>query len=176
MGTQYIKSYLVPNLPVEIFHWFFRKNEYEFALTVDKVLIFNRYNFSSTSNVSLSEQALNPILSDAKFFMNGQTQLGFLESSRRDSIETSYYFKYIESLTSKLSSPVRNVYTYSFALNARDDMLSGAMDFSKMVADKTFIDVSILAAAAAKLTEYNMHMYYKGLVTLTFKDGFMQTF
>ena len=48
--------------------------------------------------------------------------------------------------------------------------------FSKMVADKTFIDVSILAAAAAKLTEYNMHMYYKGLVTLTFKDGFMQTF
>jgi hypothetical protein len=55
-------------------------------------------------------------------------------------------------------------------------MLSGAMDFSKMVADKTFIDVSILAAAAAKLTEYNMHMYYKGLVTLTFKDGFMQTF
>jgi hypothetical protein len=48
---------------------------------------------------------------------------------------------------------------------------SGAMDFSKMVADKTFIDVSMLASANDK--EYLMHMFYTGLVTLTFSGGFM---
>ena len=47
-----------------------------------------------------------------------------------------------------------------------------AMDFSKLVADKTFIDVSILRSA--NNDNYIMHMYYTGLVTLEFSDGFMK--
>jgi hypothetical protein len=167
-----IKNYLVPNIPVETFHWIFRRKVLENEITTIRDLIFNRYNFSSNTSTSLSTQALYPIMSDAKFFMNGQSQLGFLEDSKQDRIETSYYYKYLETLSANLSCPTRNIYTYSFALNPMDDPLTGAMDFSKMVADKTFIDVSILNQA--KHEDYEMHMYYMGLVTLTFNGGFLQ--
>lgn len=171
-GTLRIKNYLIPNIPVETFHWFFRRNELENEITLSQPLIFNRYNFSDTTSVDISVQAMYPIMSDAKFFMNGQSQLGFLEDSAQNRIETSYYFKYIESLSSNLSSPTRNVYTYSFALDPMNTPDSGAMDFSKMVADKTFIDVSILASVNDG--DYLMHMYYVGLVTLNFSNGFMK--
>jgi hypothetical protein len=75
-------------------------------------------------------------------------------------------------MSSNLSTPARNVYTFSFALNPHDDFLSGALDFSKLSGDKTFIDVSILADAINE--DYIMHMYYTGLQTLEFNNGFMK--
>lgn len=170
--TERIKNFLVPNIPVESFHWFFRRSVLENVLTTDASLIFNRYNFSSNTSTDLSVQALYPILSDAKFFMNGQSQLGFLEDGAQNRPDTSYYFKYAEALSANLSSPTRNVYTYSFALDPMHEPLTGAMDFSKLVADKTFIDASILKSA--NNDNYIMHMYYTGLVTLEFSDGFMK--
>jgi hypothetical protein len=171
-GTERIKNYLVPNIPVETFHWFFRRSAVENALTTDASLIFNRYNFSSNTSTDLSVQALYPILSDAKFFINGQSQLGFLEDGAQNRPDTSYYFKYVEAMSANLSCPTRNVYTYSFALDPMHEPLSGAIDFSKLVADKTFIDVSILRSA--NNDNYIMHMYYTGLITLEFNDGFMK--
>jgi hypothetical protein len=171
-GTERIKNYLIPNIPVETFHWFFRKSVLENEITLDQSLIFNRYNFSNTVSTNVATQALYPIMSDAKFFMNGQSQLGFLEDSKQNRIETSYYFKYIEALSSNLTCPTKNIYTYSFALDPMNTPDSGAMDFSKMVADKTFIDVSILSTANSE--DYLMHMFYTGLVTLRFSGGFMK--
>jgi hypothetical protein len=171
--TLRIKNYLVPNIPVETFHWFFRREVLENELTKDPKIIFNRFNFSSNANTSLSVQANYPVMSDAKFFMYGQSQLGFLENpTTHNNKETSYYYKYLESLSSNLSSPIRNVYTYSFALNPMDEPLTGAMDFGKMVADKTFIDVSIMAEANKE--NYKMHMFYMGLETLSFSGGFLK--
>jgi hypothetical protein len=171
-GTVRIKNFLVPNIPVETFHWFFRRSVLENALTTDAALIFNRYNFSSNVSPDLNVQALYPVLSDAKFFMNGQSQLGFLEDGAQDRPQTSYYFKYVEAMSANLSSPTRNVYTYSFALDPMHEPLTGAMDFSQLIADKTFIDTSILTSA--NKNTYIMHMYYTGLVTLTFSGGFMK--
>jgi hypothetical protein len=172
VGTLRIKNYLVPNIQVSTFHWFFRKSILENALTTDASIIFNRYNFSSNVSVDLATQALYPVLSDAKFFINGQSQLGFLEDSAQNRVDTSYYFKYVEAMSSNLSCPTRNVYTYSFALDPMNDLLSGSVDFSQLVADKTFIDTSILASANEY--EYTMHMFYTGLVTLEFSNGFMK--
>ena len=172
-GTSQIKNYLIPNIPVETFHWFFRRSILENEITLNQSLIFNRYNFGDTTSTDIATQALYPMMSDAKFFINGQSQLGFLEDSKQDRIETSYYFKYIEALSTNLSSPTRNVYTYSFALDPMHTPDSGAMDFSKLVADKTFIDVSILTSANDE--DYLMHMFYTGLVTLTFSGGFMKS-
>jgi hypothetical protein len=170
-GSTSAKNFLVPNIPVESFHWFFRRIVLENELAKDKNIIFNRYNFANTTSTSLTTQSNFPIMSDAKFFMNGQSQLGFLEDSKQNRPETSYYFKYLEALSSSLSSPTRNVYTYSFALNPMDGPLSGAIDFSQMVSDKTFIDVSMLTTANSQ--DYNMHMFYMGLQTLTFSGGFL---
>jgi hypothetical protein len=171
--TLRIKNYLVPNIPVETFHWFFRREDLENELTKEPTIIFNRFNFSSNVSTSLSVQANYPVMSDAKFFMYGQSQLGFLENPiTHNNKETSYYYKYLETMSANLSSPIRNVYTYSFALNPMEEPLTGAMDFSKMTADKTFIDVSIMAEANSK--NYKMHMFYVGLETLTFSGGFLK--
>jgi hypothetical protein len=161
----------VPNIPVETFHWFFRRTVLENEITNVNDIIFNRFNFADTTSTSLTVQSNYPIMSDAKFYMNGQSQLGFLEDSKQDRPQTSYYYKYLEALSANLSSPTRNVYTYSFALDPMDGPLSGAMDFSKMDANKTFINVSMLASANDE--DYNMHMFYVGLQTLTFSGGFL---
>jgi len=171
-GTTRIKNYLVPNIPVISFHWFFRRVALENEVTTNREVIFNRYNFGNTSNTAISEQSKFPIMSDAKFFMNGQSQLGFLEDSKQNRIETSYYYKFLEAMSANLSTPTRNVYTFSFALDPHGDFLSGAIDFSKLSGDKTFIDVSMLSTANNE--DYIMHMYYTGLETLEFNNGFMK--
>jgi hypothetical protein len=171
-GSTSAKNFLVPNIPVETFHWFFRRTAFENELSTDNNIIFNRYNFSNILSTNLTTQSNFPILSDAKFFMNGQSQLGFLEDSKRNRPQTSYYYKYLEPLSANLSSPTRNVYTYSFAIDPAGGPLSGAIDFSKMDANKTFIDTSILASSNDN-EDYNMHMFYLGLQTLTFSGGFL---
>ena len=165
-GQTQIKNFLVPSIPVKCFHWFLRKSAFE-QPTGD---FLNRFNYSDTTSTVASDQALSPIMSDAAFFMNGESQLGFMEDTGRSNTKSSIYFKFVETNTCSLSSPERNVYTYSFALNPRAGPLTGAMDFKTLTSDKTFINMSMLASAA---DEYVMNMFYLGLVTLQFKDGFL---
>jgi hypothetical protein len=169
--TASIKNYLVPNINVETFHWFIRKTIFENPITTDPTIIFNRFNFSNTSSTDLNQQALYPIMSDAMWFLDGQSRLGFLQDSAQNRPETSYYYKYSESASAELSSPIRNVYSYSFALDPMNEEFSGAMDFSQLIGYKTFIDVSLLATAT---DDYNLHMFYMGNTVLTFSGGFMQ--
>jgi len=165
-GQPYIKNFLVPDIPVECFHWFFRRSEFERS----NANFLNRFNYSDTYSYNLSDQANSPIMSDALFFMNGESQLGFMENIERKSKQSAYYFKYVETNTADFSSPTRNIYTYSFALNPTEGPLTGAMDFKAMTADKTFINASLLATATS---EYVMNIFYTGLVNLQFKGGFM---
>ncbi len=161
-----IKNYLVPNIPVESFHWFIRRSEFE----QPNGDFLNRYNFGDTTSTDVNDQAAAPIMSDAIFFLNGSAQLGFMEDTDHTSPQSSYYFKYLETNSASLSSPTRNIYTFSFALNPRKSPLTGAMDFKTMVADKTFINMSLLKGAT---NSYVMHMYYIGLVYLEFDKGFL---
>jgi hypothetical protein len=167
-----IKNFLVPNIPVKSFHWFYRRVNFEDTATVTKNFFRQRYNFSYVASDNISVQSDYPILSDAKFFMNGESQLGFLEDSVQNNPQTSYYYKYLQPTTAGYSTPERNVYTYTFSLEPLATPISGSMDFSKMVADKTFIDSSIMASASSN--SFNMHMFYIGLVTLEFSGGFLK--
>jgi len=167
-----IKNFLVPNIPVKSFHWFYRRVNFEDTATVTKNFFRQRYNFSYVASDNISVQSDYPILSDARFFMNGESQLGFLEDSVQNNPQTSYYYKYLQPTTAGYSTPERNVYTYTFSLEPLATPISGSMDFSKMVADKTFIDSSILASASSN--SFNMHMFYIGLVTLEFSGGFLK--
>ena len=170
--TPRIKNYLVPNIPVKSFHWFYRMDRFEDTATILRNYYKQRYNFSQVQSEDISVQAQYPILSDAKFFMNGDSQLGFLEDSAHNNPQTSYYYKYLQPTTAGYSTPTRNVYTYTFSLEPLETPISGATDFSKMVADKTFIDSSIMASASSN--NFNMHMFYIGLVTLEFSGGFLK--
>ena len=139
------KNNLVPKIPVKTLHWFFRRDEFE----NDPLEIANRFNFgnyyngaTTTSNIYV--QAENPIMSDAQLFINGTQNLGFMEAEARNSISTANYFKHQVPFKVGLSSPLRNIYTYSFSLKPKDPLPTGALDFSQLNSDKTFLLASLL--------------------------------
>jgi len=165
-GVPNIKNFLVPSIPVESFHWFLRKAAFE-QPTGD---FLNRFNYSDTTSYSVTDQAMSPIMSDAVFFINGAPQLGFMEDSSRANPQSSYYFKYLEPNSASLSSPTRNIYTYTFALHPTAGPLTGAIDFKTLTADKNFINMSLMNTAT---DTYVMNMFYLGLVTLHFTGGFL---
>lgn len=173
--TPRVKNYLVPNIPVETFHWFYRKTIFENPKTIDPDIIFNRFNFSNSNSQSLSVQSNNPVLSDAVIFILGDSQLGFFENSYHNNPQTHYYYKYLEPLTSGFSSPTRNVYTFTFALDPSDGPLTGALDFGKITGtDQSFIDSSIMSSAEG--SNFQMHIFFVALVNLKFSGGFMKQF
>ena len=139
------KNNLVPKIPVKNLHWFFRRDEFENNLDE----IANRFNFgnyysgpTTTSNIYV--QAENPIMSDAELFINGTQNLGFMKGEVRNSTSTANYFKYQVPFKVGLSAPLRNVYTYSFSLKPKDPLPTGALDFSQLNSDKTFLLASLL--------------------------------
>jgi hypothetical protein len=139
------KNNLVPKIPVKTLHWFFRRDEFE----NNPSEIANRFNFgnyysgpTTTSNIYV--QAVNPIMSDAELFINGTQNLGFMEAEARNSTSTANYFKHQVPFKVGLSAPLRNVYTYSFSLKPKDPLPTGALDFSQLNSDKTFLLASLL--------------------------------
>ena len=139
------KNNLVPKIPVKTLHWFFRRDEFE----NNPNEIANRFNFgnyysgpTTTSNIYV--QAENPIMSDAELFINGTQNLGFMEAEARNSTSTANYFKHQVPFKVGLSAPLRNVYTYSFSLKPKDPLPTGALDFSQLNSDKTFLLASLL--------------------------------
>ena len=139
------KNNLVPKIPVKTLHWFFRRDEFE----NDPLEIANRFNFgnyyggpTTTSNIYV--QAENPIMSDAELFINGAQNLGFMETDTRNSTSSANYFKHQVPFKVGLSAPLRNIYTYSFSLKPKDPLPTGALDFSQLNSDKTFLLASLL--------------------------------
>lgn len=139
------KNNLVPRIPVKTLYWFFRRDEFEKNPTE----IANRFNFGNyysgpTTTSNIYAQAENPIMSDAELFINGTQNLGFMESDARNSTSTANYFKHQVPFKVGLSAPLRNIYTYSFSLKPRDPLPTGALDFSQLNSDKTFLLASLL--------------------------------
>ena len=124
----------------------------------------------------VNDQKLYPVMSDASLFINGQSTLGFLETTSSNSIHTANYYKYIQTLSHKLSSPVRNIYTYSFALNPKDPSPTGSLNFSTVESSKSFIRASIINIPRFESDQtrtFNMNLYFLGYQTLVFENGFM---
>ena len=139
------KNNLVPKIPVKTLHWFFRRDEFETRPNE----IANRFNYgnyysgpTTTSNIYV--QAENPIMSDAELFINGTQNLGFMEAKERNLSSTANYFKHQVPFKIGLSAPLRNIYTYSFSLKPKDPLPTGALDFSQLNSDKTFLLASLL--------------------------------
>ena len=139
------KNNLVPKIPVKTLHWFFRRDEFETRPNE----IANRFNYgnyysgpTTTSNIYV--QAENPIMSDAQLFINGTQNLGFMEAKERNLSSTANYFKHQVPFKIGLSAPLRNIYTYSFSLKPKDPLPTGALDFSQLNSDKTFLLASLL--------------------------------
>lgn len=177
-NSKNVKMFLVPKIPVKAIFWFFRdklydqKNEYRI---IRSQVYLQRFNFSagSSADTNVTNQQYNPVMSDAKLHINGNQMFGFMQQGEdRTNIHTHNFFKFNRSMDYGLSTPNRNIYSYSFALKPNDSSPTGAIDFSTMDASRTFLDVSLMENLDPTRS-FNMHLYYIGYQKLIFENGFM---
>ena len=103
-------------------------------------------------------------MKSAKFFIQG-VDLPNISGT------TDSYYKYMVPYQKRLSKPVRNIYTYSFAIHPINVNPSGSLDFGDIQSDKTSIELKL----DPELTTdpYTLYIYYTGYQTFTFDKGFM---
>ena len=125
--------------------------------------IQNRFNFSKNPDFDETFTFFNPVMKSAKFFIQG-VDLPNISST------TDAYYKYMIPYQKRLSRPVRNIYTYSFAIHPLNVNPSGSLDFSDIKSDRTSIELKL----DPLLTKtYTLYIYYTGYQTFNFDKGFM---
>jgi hypothetical protein len=175
-NEEIVKINLVMNAPVESIHWVLRQTLFESDDVPGITNYFmNRYNYSNTSSTDELVQAVNPIMSDVTVFINNKSELGFFADNTNIDPGRSIYYKYAEPLASNLTSPLDNIYTYTFGLNVMNNALSGAINFSKVSAQTTFLNIKILKGAYNNpiSNTFSVQTFYSTLRDLKFSGGFM---
>lgn len=125
--------------------------------------IQNRFNFSKNPDFDETFTFFNPVMKSAKFFIQG-VDLPNISST------TDAYYKYMIPYQKRLSRPIRNIYTYSFAIHPLNVNPSGSLDFSDIKSDRTSIELKL----DPDLTKtYTLYIYYTGYQTFNFDKGFM---
>jgi hypothetical protein len=161
VGEDTIKLQLVPDIPVKTLTWFLRRDEFENQDVSDN--FGNRFNFSSNIEFSALNSFLDPVMDSAKLFIKGQDLPNL-------PLVDDMFYKYIVPFNSRMSRPIRNIYTYAFSMNPINVEPSGSLDFSQLQSNKTILDIT-LTKGLDKV--YTLHMYYVGYQTFVFDQGFM---
>lgn len=164
------KNHLVSNLPVKSFHWFVRDQKYELA--TNKTYFNNRFNFSSGLDIQPDEEFKHHIMNDARIFINGSEQLGFKHTNTK--VIGANYYKYIQTQTHKYTTPKRNIYTYSFALNPKEPNPTGSLNFSILDTSKTFLEGTMFKNTTSN--SYNVNMFYLGYIILSYENDHCQLY
>jgi len=168
-GIQNAKLELVPKTPVKTLNWFFRQTAFENedvvtgGTTLLANVFANRYNFSSNVEYSINNEFYNPPMSSAKIFVNGEDVPNVQDSDHK-------YFKYVVPFSSRLSRPLRNIYTYAFSMNPINVEPSGMLDFSQLQPNRTILDINMKVDLSS---DYTLHLYYVGYQTFIFENGIM---
>ena len=173
-GNHILVNNLVPNIPVKCIHWFLRNTDFEVENDAigssdvnEQRLYQNRFNFSS--NVSFDDQQtfFDPIMKSASFYINGNKLPNVTKTDHT-------YYKYFIPFRTRLSRPIRNIYTYSFSMNPINVEPSGSLDFSQIQSDKTNIEVILDTTEVNVATKtFSLNMYYTGYQVFVFDRGFM---
>ena len=160
---------LVPNIPVKTINWFLRNTDFEdenvFGGGTELIsnAFANRYNFSSNASYSAVSSFFEPVMESAKIFIKGQNLPNV-------TVVDHAYYKYVVPLNSRLSRPIRNIYTYAFSMNPINVEPSGSLDFSQIRANTTKLDIQLKKGLTKT---YTLHIYYVGYQTFVFDKGFM---
>lgn len=168
-GIQNAKLELVPKTPVKTLNWFFRQTAFENedivtgGTTLLANVFANRYNFSSNVEYSVNNEFYNPPMTSAKIFVNGEDVPNVQDSDHK-------YFKYTVPFSSRLSRPLRNIYTYAFSMNPINVEPSGMLDFSQLQSNRTVLDINMKVGLSS---DYTLHLYYVGYQTFIFENGIM---
>jgi len=170
-SVPYFSNQLVGLPPVKAFHWFMRNQKVEDD--TDSFEFLHRFNFSSNLASNAYQENLYQIMSDARLYLNGHDRLGFLGTSDRSRVTGANYFKHVQPYQHGLTTPLRNIYTYSFALLPKNPQPTGSVDFSSLTSSKTTLDGSLLDTVTepGNFNKYNMHLYYTGFKFMVYENN-----
>ena len=153
-STDTTRLELVPNVPVKTLNWFMRDTDTTYN---------NRFNFSANTNFSVVNSFFEPVMDSAKIYIKGE-DLPNLPLAKHP------FYKYVIPHNSRLSRPVRNIYTYTFSMNPINVEPSGSLDFGQLQSNKTVLEVKLVPGLTRN---YELHLYYVGYQTFVFDGGFM---
>ena len=156
---------LVGAYPTKALHWFMRNQEYENEN--DNTEFLNRYNFSTNSALTDVTQENNyQVMEGATMYLGSKDVLGFVNT--RGTSGANYY-KHVQPYQHGLSTPDRNIYSYSFCLQPKNPTPTGAVNFSTMTSSKTTLDGSL--SDAALTDNYSLYMYTTGFKVINYENG-----
>ena len=183
VGNPVIKNNLVPSIPVKTIHWFLRRRKYEYEIPIPTPKNDTRF-LKEYSDTYVSE-GVNLIDSRFRFekMKSAKIYLNSLDLPNV-SLADHKYFKYYIPLQARLSSPKKNIYTYSFSMYPKIAGSSGTLDFSNFNSDKTFLELKMYDGTYStdayattrvdRLAEtYVLYIYYTGYKVFSFENGFM---
>jgi len=170
LGKEFVRNNLVPNIPVKCLHWFFRRQTFEdegiarqpTTTIQDEYYYQNRFNFSTAPSYDTGSSFFGNVMKSGFIYLLGNRLPNITDA-------TANYYKYKIPSDTRLTIPLRNIYTYSFAIRPKNTIPSGVIDFVDIQSDKTTIDVELTDVSNV----YSMHMYYTGYQTMYFENGFM---
>jgi len=164
---------LTANFPVSIITWFVRNQDYE---DENKSAFYkSRYQYGYSTDYI---QAAVPVT-----FFNGVTnnfldiiQSGTLYLNNKNVLSNfpgALYYTYKQALDHGLSVPTKNIYMYCFGDNPKEYNQEGYIDFRKLNAQTTHLDLVFDPLLAPQIEKsYTMYLYYYGYVSLQISGGF----
>lgn len=170
LGKNFIRNNLTPIIPVKTFHWFFRREEFEnekqsrqtIDIQQEQAYFQNRFNFSTSPFFDIGQSFFNHAMKKAYFYLLGNKLPNITDANYN-------YYKYKVPLDARYTRPLRNIYTYTFAMRPMNVNPSGILNFDNLQSNKTSIENELADTGNV----YSMHMYYTGYQTMRFVDGFM---
>lgn len=174
-GLPYKNGTAVLNLtaafPVSMITWFVRNKLFE---TNNPAFYASRYQYGYSTNYV---QAAVPVT-----FFNGVT-INFLDVIQSATLYLNnknvlsnfpgaLYYSYKQPLDHNLSVPTKNIYMYCFSDTPKEYNQEGLVDFSKLNAQTTHLDIIFNPLYATQIQQaYTLYMYYYGYINLQISGG-----
>jgi hypothetical protein len=169
-GQTSIKTQLVCDMAVKSIHWAFRNTL--FSEESNNIYYNSRFNFSSNTIISApgappTIETGHEIMNTATIYISSDNQIG--------SGFNSDYYKYLQPFQHHLETPDKNIYSYSFAINPRNPIPTGSVNFSELNSAKTAFNLTIRSGGIddVQSNSYDMYMYYLGYKFLKYENGFV---
>ena len=162
---------LTANFPVSMIAWFVRNQLYE---SQDPDFYASRYQYGYSTDyipaavpvTFFNGVSINflDIIQQGTMYLNNQNVLS--------NFPGALYYSYKQPLDHGLSVPTKSIYMYCFGDNPREYNQEGYIDFSKLDAQTTHLDLIFDPVLAPQITQsYTMYLYYYGYVTLEIENG-----
>lgn len=170
------KDFLVCNRPVKSIHFFLRRYNYE----VDMRLPFWQYRMDfSTMAQNINNNGQFPVAVDYDVYKEDANQVLenatlFIMNESRYTESSSKYLKNITTISHELNPPLRNIYTYSFAIHPKDPVPNGSVNFAQLQTGSTVI-FGEANFQSVQYHNYIVNLFYVANKIIEYDNGFVRT-